>query len=1009
MQIFRMATLLVVAAVLLGAAPRVPLAAERSDHPRLWITSDDLPRLRGWARSSNPVYQDGLRALAATGAQRMDNGTLAAGDNAGSTYAEYTREDYATLFALMALIDPDLAARPAWAQRSRTLLMQVLDSVDACQRARPPVTSGRYCQLSFPISDRSRWSGHAFALSVDWLQAAQAADGGPVLSAADLATIRRVFLIWSRLSLEAYPNPYNNPPAFTLPVGTVGEPLLRQPEDTRRLRIRFAGNNYFAGHMRNMAMRALALDVDDDVPDPATPPTYLRRNTAGAEVEVPLDARPGALRELLRHSLEGWLYMQDHLLRVDSRGGLPQEGLEYAPTSIGIPTHLLLALETAGLADAEAQTRHGLQVAGLASNPFYRRMLEGFVHSQSPRRHATAYGLVSQPFWYGDGEQYYQNDAVDILAPIALYFARTGDHTRADLIRWVQRHVPPGGNAEFSERTRSDGNPGDLVSSILYFLLFDPDRAGSSAQAPDPRGGLPLSFYSEGLGRLLARTDWGSDATAVAFKFGYNMVDHQQGDAGMVDLYRRGEWLTRGTLGYGNDGGASDYKNTLTIGNTSSGAAPTSFLGNRLRRGAQMSQNRSQSDPVVYGRSEGAGYVYLGGDMTGAYNAYYPPGDPTPLADRADDTLLATRDMLWLKPDHIVLYDRAESRLAGSRKRAWINLPDRLPAVPQVSGNRVLSRTPGGQTLAVTALLPAAASLEIVTTDTIMARDVNGYALGNADPLVQVRQVAGGSEKYATRLAIEDPANPPALRFLNVLQGADSAAAVIPAASLRAEAQGACSTAFGVFEGAEIGQRAVFFPQQRGTAPQCLSLPSAAATTELLVVGMQPHGGYLLNRSVAGDRATWTIRRGGPWLADAAGVLAVRSGAAPAPAARLQRDRDELSFDFVVLGAARELSLGLHNVGNATLVAGTLALQGDDAFRIAGSDCGPAGRIDLAVGGRCTLTLRFAPSAVGYHAAALSLGDSAAPPVPLLGWGAAAAGVAVPEGRIFAHGFEGQP
>src|SRR5690349_5733273 len=36
----------------------------RTDHPRLLVTSSDVPRLRSWATDANPIYKDGLAAYA---------------------------------------------------------------------------------------------------------------------------------------------------------------------------------------------------------------------------------------------------------------------------------------------------------------------------------------------------------------------------------------------------------------------------------------------------------------------------------------------------------------------------------------------------------------------------------------------------------------------------------------------------------------------------------------------------------------------------------------------------------------------------------------------------------------------------------------------------------------------------------------------------------------------------------------------------------------------------------
>jgi hypothetical protein len=967
-------------------------------HPRLWITAADLPQLRQWAVNGNPVYANGLRQLALSSAQAMDLGDIPNDDNGGSTWSPVNTEEYAALFALMSLIDNDATARAQWAQRGRTLLMHVIDRVDTCMRASPPTQQGNFCALSFSVSDRSRWTGAAFPLAADWLQGATNASGQPVLSAQDKAKLRRVFLIWSRLSLEAYPNPYNNPPEFSLPVGTIGEPLLRLTTDLRRHRLRFAGNNYFAGHMRNIGLRAIAIDADDDVPDAQTPASYLRLNANGQAVVVPLDAAAGALRNLRRDVLQGWLFVQDHLLRNDSRGGLPQEGMEYAPTSIGIPAQFLYGLETAGYADLAGQAQWGTQVGGLATNPFYRAIAYGLVHSQSPRTVASGFGTVYKPAWYGDGEHYYQNDPIDILGPVGLHAMRVGDTETANLVRWVQRHMPPDGAAGFVSRTRANGSSGDVISSVMYFLLFDPAAAGSAANAPDPRPQLALAFWSEGMGRLLSRTSWDADARWFNYRLSYNAVDHQHGDGNLFEFYRNGEWLTKATIGYGNDGGATDYKNGVTVQNVLGASVdPNGYLGNRLRRGAQMPQNRSASDPQVIARSETPRYSYVSGDSTNLYNAYYEPGDSTPAAQRALDVQHVSRDLLWLKPDHIVVYDRVRSATAQRAKRFWLNLPDQLPALPQINGNRVVSITPGGQRLHIASLLPVAKTLAIVTDDTIMSPDVNGWALGDEDSFIQERSITGGTQKFATRLRVEADGAPLQTRFLHALQGTTGTTAPDATAAAASETLANCATPAGAFDGAIVGTNSVWFARDLAPLYACFALRTPAGVAQYLVSGLAPFANFQVTRAVTGD-ALVTVRPGGPWLADAGGVLRIEAGVTPPARGLAVADRSQLDFGNLAIGSLATLSVTLTNRGTAALNGIAFGLSGAQDYSLGAGTCGAT----LAVDASCTQQVRFAPAVSGYRQGALGIAsDSSEPltPLPLHG-------VGLDGDRIFGNGFQ---
>ena len=48
--------------LILGLAALLANAAT-TDHPRLWLSNADLPRLRSWATASNPLFENGLKPL----------------------------------------------------------------------------------------------------------------------------------------------------------------------------------------------------------------------------------------------------------------------------------------------------------------------------------------------------------------------------------------------------------------------------------------------------------------------------------------------------------------------------------------------------------------------------------------------------------------------------------------------------------------------------------------------------------------------------------------------------------------------------------------------------------------------------------------------------------------------------------------------------------------------------------------------------------------------------------
>src|SRR5436305_1601640 len=120
-----------------GVAPPVvtvgPTNAVVDAHPRILITSADLPRLRSWANPKNPVWQDGLAKALTQAIEIYDKEFYPGGqanpkwpDTGIDNWVSRNTEAYAELFAFMSLVDPNEAARPKHAERAHNLLMVVI-------------------------------------------------------------------------------------------------------------------------------------------------------------------------------------------------------------------------------------------------------------------------------------------------------------------------------------------------------------------------------------------------------------------------------------------------------------------------------------------------------------------------------------------------------------------------------------------------------------------------------------------------------------------------------------------------------------------------------------------------------------------------------------------------------------------------------------------------------------------------------------------------------------------
>jgi hypothetical protein len=636
----------------------------------------------------------------------------------------------------------------------------------------------RFRDPAFSTMDRSRWNGEAFALTVDWAY--------PYFSAQDKRTVRKVFLRWSREQFRGYPLRYIECRRPSLG-GRANDPALTACQDG----VRESLNNYYLAHARNLGLMAMALDPGDDP--------------------------GGKLRGYLKDATGQWLFVIDHALRTDARGGLSPEGFHYGPEALGRVAQLHYALRTAGEEGPK-----------LADNPFWADSLTAFLGSLPlrPAQLGGDPGQVWQPAMYGSTVRFYADDPITLFGPLALEARALGDQKTVDAIRWIQTHVPPGGEKRLYERV---GDTDQFFAAILYFTLFEP----GAPVAADPRPQLPTRHFAPGMGRTLARTCWCADERLFTHKLSWNKIDHQLADGNDFGFARKGEWLTRQRALY--SGGYIDYANTVAVKNDRplhDGDLEREFHA----RGGQY-ELAPAGDPSLTARSFGDGFVALTGDATKLYNSDH---------EGVRDVRHVSRSIVWLEPDHIVVYDRATTGKANRFKRFWLQ----LPSAAQISGRRAVARTKRGQQLFVSSLLPASVRLTSSKNE-----DVGNPA--ESDPM-------------RFHLRIEERRAPKDVRILTVLQGADKGAQPDATTLLR-------SSAGTPFEGVRVAGRAVLFPVDIGSPANDTTVEIPANGLErITVTGLEPGAKYAVSKQQDGGTLRLSVTRGGDARADEAGVLNLR-------------------------------------------------------------------------------------------------------------------------------------
>ncbi|HEY3821721.1 MAG TPA: hypothetical protein VGL81_31355 [Polyangiaceae bacterium] len=805
-------------------------SAPLTSHPRIWITAGDLPRLRSWATTTNPVWQDGIVPAMRQAISVYEKEFFPGGrpnptwpDTGITNWVGRATEAYAEFFAFLSLVDPDASARAADVTRARNLLMHVIHEAAKGEELEGQNPSP-FRNVGFATYNRASEWGEAFGLTVDWIYSA--------LNADDKAQIRKVFLRWADDNVRAATSGDEHPE----PIGLLDD--RRLVADKKRLR--WSVNNYFTAHMRQLTLYGLSLDAADDPPiDPHKPAAQLG-NT---------------LRSYLDDALGAWLYQQYAVyedpavsapalgvppegLGVAS-GGLSPEGFLYG-ISVGMLHEALLALYTAGYRDPRA---FGPQIR-LIDSGFWDRMTEGMLQSLVAEPALVPeekyLGPVYQMAAYGDVQRFYlMPGAATPFLSLAIHAAATGNAAQLDRARWVAVNAVQGTAPGLAQRIAGIWGNSEASLAILNFLALDP----KTRAVPDPRPTLPLAFYDRAIGRIISRSAWGPNGTMFDYKCTWETIGHQFGDCNQFEMWRKGEWLVKERTGYANDNWVitSEYHNTLAIQNrVASGAAkPKSiqwFEEGTWERGGQFTLGMNAGDPKVL-VSLGPGWAAAQGDATTLYNR--PSNLP---GEAAMDVTHASRSIAWLKPDYIVVYDRATTRSDNLFKRFYLV----SGGDPEVSGKLATFTTPRGQKLYVHTLLPVGAVL-------------------TASKAEAFNQLAAG-EPSRSKLKVEDPASPRDVRFLHVLQGADAGTPPAPVTLIQ-------SSAGTPFAGAAIGRFAAVFPVDLGVPFARVTYTVPDGVDAQLVGGLQPGARYDVSVKTAAGSVESTVTPGATYQADEGGVI----------------------------------------------------------------------------------------------------------------------------------------
>jgi hypothetical protein len=257
-----------------------------------------------------------------------------------------------------------------------------------------------------------------------------------------------------------------------------------------------------------------------------------------------------------------------------------------------------------------------------------------------------------------------------------------------------------------------------------------------------------------------------------------------------------------------------------------------------------VEQRGKDGDPSVT-TSVNDNWAYALSEATHLYN--HP--DWWTAANSAMDVKHASRSVVWINPDYVVVYDRATTGKPNRFKRfnlVLMNKPAITGSIARISIN--------GQTLTVQSLMPANAT-------------VREEHFWKTDPSQEFSQPSL-LEMANDRLVIEDTANPSDVRFLTILQGTDASVSADQATAIH-------STSGTPYDGAWFRNTSVVFPTTVGQTLTWTSYNLPSSITRHLITGLTPGTAYDVKINSGGGTTTVTVAPGTALVADIGGVIGI--------------------------------------------------------------------------------------------------------------------------------------
>lgn len=305
------------------------------------------------------------------------------------------------------------------------------------------------------------------------------------------------------------------------------------------------------------------------------------------------------------------------------------------------------------------------------------------------------------------------------IVPTLDKFAPTGDQARDSTATFFDYHrnylqqlialFPNDPYAASAKTLIAQSNVDEMGQGFMlaYDFLYD------TSEGAAPLTDLSTDYYAPGIGELYTRSGWDKHATWVNLIAGPYTESHAHQDQGSLMIYKDG-WLSTDAVVTSRSGLTQDTNAHSVI---------------RIANNGQTVKQVASTMSSMVALHQGDDYMHAAADVTAAYNGN-------------SSVQLVQREMVYLKPNIIVVYDRVKT--SSGTTQTW-QLP--APVAPSILGSTATIST-AGHSLAVTRLQPSGVSM---TSTSLADSDfTGGYRLDQT--------VSGGDQRYLHVLSIDNAA-----------------------------------------------------------------------------------------------------------------------------------------------------------------------------------------------------------------------------------------------------------